>query len=106
MSEVEGEGRLSRGDEQEPQGPPQLLSPHTHAANDDTVLQPQRLPQHPELLSNLVGQLSVGDTNQSDQWVLVPTSHPLSFLQAPPGLHLPNVDGLLKINSRETGNVS
>lgn len=81
-----------------PQGPPQPLSPHTHSTNNDAVLQTQRLPQHPELLSDLVGQLSVDDKSQRDEWVPVPISHPLSFLQAPPGL--------LKINSKETGNMS
>lgn len=34
--------------------------PHTHAANNDAVFQAQRLPQDPELLCNLVGQLPVG----------------------------------------------
>lgn len=38
--------------------PPQ--APCTHAANNDAVFQAQRLPQHPELLCNLVGQLPVG----------------------------------------------
>lgn len=47
--------------------PPQPLSPHTHAANDNAVLQTQGLPQHPELLSDLVGQLPVGEKQQQGQ---------------------------------------
>lgn len=34
--------------------------PRTHATNDDAVLQAQRLPQDPELLCDLVGQLPGG----------------------------------------------
>lgn len=92
MSEVKGEVGLS-GREGE-RGPQVTLAsqPHTHAANDDAVLQAQRLPQHPELLGDLVGQLSVGDRKQLHQWVPVPISHPLYFLQVPPGFHFPNVD--------------
>lgn len=35
-------------------------APHTHAADNDAVFQAQRLPQDPELLCDLVGQLPVG----------------------------------------------
>lgn len=35
-------------------------APCTHAADNDAVFQAQRLPQDPELLCNLVGQLPVG----------------------------------------------
>lgn len=78
MSAVEGEMRPGGRDEQGPPAPQQPLSPLTHSANDDAVLQAQGLPQHTELLSDLVGQLSAGDKSQPDQWAPVPVSHPPS----------------------------
>lgn len=49
---------------------PSLSAPITHAANDNAVLQAQGLSQHPELLSNLVGQLPVDEKDQLGQCVV------------------------------------
>lgn len=43
----------------------------THSANDDAVSQTQRLPQHPELFCNLIGQLPGGRPKHSvSSWKL------------------------------------
>jgi hypothetical protein len=65
----------------------------THAAYDDTVLQAQRLPQHPELLCDLVGQLPAG---RKGRWgwgcSALPPTPPASFSLPAPSIFCTEAD--------------